>query len=34
MKALSDSVEVDSTPVGTTVEVNFRLAAAAGAVNR
>jgi PAS domain S-box-containing protein len=34
MRALSDSVEVDSTPVGTTIEINFRLPAAAGAVNR
>jgi hypothetical protein len=34
MRALSDSVEVDSTPVGTTIEINFRLPAAAGVVNR
>jgi PAS domain S-box-containing protein len=30
IRALSDSVEVDSTPVGTTVDVSFRLPAAAG----
>ena len=34
MRALSDSLELDSTPVGTTIEINFRLPEAAGAVNR
>jgi PAS domain S-box-containing protein len=34
MRALSDSLELDSTPVGTTIEINFRLPEAAGAANR
>jgi PAS domain S-box-containing protein len=34
MRALSDSVELDSTPAGTTIEINFRLPEATGAVNR
>jgi len=34
IRAISDSVKLDSTPAGTTIEINFRLPAAAGAVNR
>jgi PAS domain S-box-containing protein len=34
MRALSDSLEVDSTPVGTTIDINFRLPEVAGAAHR
>ena len=34
MRALSDTIEIDSSPTGTTVDISFRLPAAAGAVDR
>jgi anti-sigma regulatory factor (Ser/Thr protein kinase) len=34
IRAISDSVQLDCTPAGTTIEINFRLPRAAGAVNR
>jgi anti-sigma regulatory factor (Ser/Thr protein kinase) len=34
IRAISDSVELDCTPAGTTIDINFRLPAAAEALNR
>jgi anti-sigma regulatory factor (Ser/Thr protein kinase) len=34
MRALSDTIEIDSSPTGTTVDISFRLPAAASAVDR